>query len=120
MLLTVVLYLLFNWGFMQLRIPPVAGGGLPFGDIVLLLALATINYTGVLGRLSLTVAILPLAIWWTFGVGRALFDFGVHGAWALRDAAHVRRVAVPAGRLRLRRRSAQPRALLRLAAASCW
>ena len=88
-LLTVVLYLLFNWGFMQLRIPPVAGGGLPFGDIVLLMALATINYTGVLGRLSLTVAILPLAIWWTFGVGRALFDFGVHGAWALRDAAHV-------------------------------
>jgi O-Antigen ligase len=88
-LVTVLLYLLFNWGFMQLRIPPVAGGGLPLGDIVLLLALATINYTGVLGRLSLTVAFMPLAIWWTFGVGRALFDFGVHGAWALRDAAHV-------------------------------
>jgi hypothetical protein len=88
-LVTVLLYLLFNWGFMQLRIPPVSGGGLPLGDIVLLLALVTINYTGVLGRLSLTVAFLPLAIWWTFGVGRALFDFGVHGAWALRDAAHV-------------------------------
>ena len=39
--------------------------------------------------LSLTVAILPLAIWWTFGVGRALFDFAIHGTWALRDAAHV-------------------------------
>ena len=88
-LVTVVLYLLFNWGFMQLRIPPVSGGGLPLGEIVLLLSLVTINYTGVLGRLSLTVAMVPLAMWWTFGVGRALFDFGVHGTWALRDAAHV-------------------------------
>jgi hypothetical protein len=74
---------------MQLRIPPVAGGGLPLGEIVLLLSLMTINYTAVLGRMSLTVAMVPLAIWWTFGVGRALFDFAVHGTWALRDAAHV-------------------------------
>jgi hypothetical protein len=88
-LITVLLYLLFNWGFMQLRIPPVAGSGLPVGEMVLLLSLMTINYTGVLGRLSLTIAIVPLGIWWTFGVGRALFDFGVHGTWALRDAAHV-------------------------------
>jgi hypothetical protein len=88
-LITVCLYLIFNWGFMQLRIPPVAGGGLPVGEIVLFLSLITINYTGVLGRLSLTVAIVPLAVWWTFGVGRALFDFAVHGTWALRDAAHV-------------------------------
>jgi hypothetical protein len=88
-LITVWLYLIFNWGFMQLRIPPVAGGGLPVGEIVLFLYLITINYTGVLGRLSLTIAIVPLAVWWTFGVGRALFDFAIHGAWALRDAAHV-------------------------------
>jgi O-antigen ligase len=88
-LITLLLYLLFNWGFMQLRIPPVAGSGLPVGEIVLLLSLMTINYTGVLGRMSLTVAMVPLGIWWTFGVGRALFDFGVHGTWALRDAAHV-------------------------------
>lgn len=89
LLVTVWLYLLFNWGFMQLRIPPVAGGGLPVGEIVLFLSLITIHYTGVLGRLSLTVAIVPLGIWWTFGVARAMFDFAVHGAWALRDAAHV-------------------------------
>ena len=88
-LVTVLLYILFNWGFMQLRIPPVAGSGLPVGEIVLLLSLMTINYTGVLGRMSLTVAMVPLGIWWTFGVGRALFDFGIHGTWALRDAAHV-------------------------------
>jgi O-antigen ligase len=89
LLVTVLLYLLFNWGFMQLRIPPVVGGGLPLGEIVLLLALLTINYTRVLGRLSLTVALVPLVVWWSFGVGRAMFDFSVHGTWALRDAAHV-------------------------------
>ena len=84
-LVVVFLYLLFNWGFMQLRIPPVAGGGLPIGEIVLLLSLMTINYTSVLGRMSYTVALVPFCIWWVFGVGRALFDFSQHGTWALRD-----------------------------------
>ena len=88
-LVTVFLYLLLNWSFMQLRIPPTAGSGLPVGEMVLLLCLVTINYSGVLGRLSLTVAILPFMVWWTFGIGRAMFDFTQHGAWALRDAAHV-------------------------------
>jgi O-antigen ligase len=88
-LITVWLYLLLNWGFMQLRIPPVAGGGLPVGEIVLFLSLITINYTGVLGRLSRTVSLAPLVIWWVFGVGRAMFGFVEYGAWALRDAAHV-------------------------------
>jgi hypothetical protein len=89
LLITVGLYLLFNYGFMQVRIPPVAGGGLPVGEIVLMLTLLTMNFTGVLGRLGTTVALLPLAMWWAFGVSRALFDFALHGAWALRDAAHV-------------------------------
>jgi hypothetical protein len=88
-LATIWLYLIFNWGFMQLRIPPTAGSGLPVGEMVLLVYLVTINYTSVLGRLSLTVAILPFMVWWTFGLGRALFDFTHHGMWALRDAAHV-------------------------------
>ncbi len=88
-LTTVWLYLIFNWGFMQLRIPPVAGSGLPVGEMVLLIYLVTINYSGVLGRLSLTVTLLPFALWWMFGVGRAMFDFTQHGTWALRDAAHV-------------------------------
>ncbi len=88
-LYTVGLYILFNWGFMQLRIPPVAGGGLPIGEIVLVMALATINYTTVFGRMSHLVPLAPFMIWWAFGVSRALYDFGAYGAWALRDAAHV-------------------------------
>lgn len=85
----VLLYLLFNWGFQQVRVPPVAGGGIPVGEIVLILALATLNYTRVLGRLSHTVYLLPFLLWWAFGVGRALVDFSHHGTWALRDAVHV-------------------------------
>lgn len=88
-LLTVFLYLLFNWGFQQLRFPPVAGGGLPLGEIVLVLALLTINYTRTLGRMSQVVYLLPFMIWWGFGLSRALADASIHGFWALRDAAHV-------------------------------
>lgn len=88
-LLVVSMYLLLNWGFQLVRIPPVAGSGLPVGEFTLLLFLLTINYTRVLGSLSRVVWLLPLAMWWAFGVGRALVDFGIHGMWALRDAAHV-------------------------------
>jgi len=88
-LIVVVLYLLLNWGFQQVRFPPVAGGGVPIGEIVLIMALATINYPKVLGRLSRTVHLLPFLLWWAFGVSRALIDFVDHGAWALRDAVHV-------------------------------
>ena len=62
-LITVWLYLLLNWGFTQLRIPPVAGGGLPVGEIVLLLYLATINYRGVFRQLGQAVALVPLVLW---------------------------------------------------------
>ena len=115
-LITVCLYLLFNWGFMQLRIPPVAGGGLPVGEIVLFLYLITINYTGVLGP-ALADGRDPAA--------RGVVDLRRRpGAVRLRRARHLgvarcgarAGIAVPAGRLRLRRRSPQPRALLRLAA----
>ena len=85
----VLLYSLFNWGFMQIRVPPVSGGGVPLGEIVLFLFLATVNYTAVLGRLRYAVAMLPLMIWWAFGLSRAMVDFAAHGTWALRDAVHV-------------------------------
>ena len=88
-LVTVFLYLLFNWGFQQVRIPPVVGGGVPVGEIVLLIALLTIRPGAVLGRLSHQVYLLPFVLWWVFGIGRALVDVSHHGFWALRDAVHV-------------------------------
>jgi hypothetical protein len=88
-LVTVFLYLLFNWGFQQVRIPPVVGGGVPVGEIILFIALLTIRPGAVLGRLSHQVYLLPFVLWWVFGIGRALVDVSQHGFWALRDAAHV-------------------------------
>jgi hypothetical protein len=85
----VALYFLLNVPFMQVRFPPVVGGGVPVGEIVLILALVTVNYTATLGRLALTIGIIPLLLWWLFGIGRALIDFHTHGIWALRDAVHV-------------------------------
>lgn len=89
LLVIVLLYLLFNWGFQQVRFPPVAGGGLPIGEIVLFLSLATINHARLLGRLGHAVYLLPFLLWWAFGLGRAVVDFSMYGLWALRDAAHV-------------------------------
>jgi hypothetical protein len=88
---TVVLYLLFNWGFQQVRVPPGTGFALPVGEIVLIGFLMTLNYTRVLGKLGGTIALLPFSIWWAFGLSRAVFDAMVHDepAWALRDAVHV-------------------------------
>ena len=105
---------------MQLRIPPVAGGGLPVGEIVLLLSLMTINYTGVLGRLSLTVAMVPLG---------DLVDLRRRPrAVRLRRARHLGAarcraragIAVPAGRLRVRRRPARASSASSTGCPSSW
>jgi O-antigen ligase len=86
---TVFLYLLLNWGFQQVRVPPGGGFGLPVGELTLFFVLLTISYNSVLGKLSRSVLLLPFAIWWSFGLGRAVFDAMAYGPWALRDAAHV-------------------------------
>lgn len=82
-------YLLFNWGFMQLRVPPGGGGGVPLGEIVLILSLATLHYGALLNRLSNTVLIVPFVLWWGYGVVRVLQGFNEHGMWALRDGVQV-------------------------------
>jgi hypothetical protein len=86
---TVVLYLLFNWGFQQVRVPPGGGFALPIGEIVLIAFLLTLNPARVLGKLAWTVPLWPFLTWWAFGLSRAFYDGAVHGMWAIRDAAHV-------------------------------
>ncbi len=90
MLLWVVgLYLLLNYGFMQVRFPPVAGGGIPIGELVLIFSLLTINYARSIPRLGATVFLVPFFIWWAFGLSRAFLSVPEYGMWALRDATHV-------------------------------
>jgi len=88
-LITVALYFLFNWGFQQVRIPPQGVSGLPTAEVVLLLFLLTIHLPNTLARLGQRVYLLPFAIWWAYGLGRAVVDATGAGFWALRDAAHV-------------------------------
>lgn len=88
-LIIVSLYLIFNWGFQQIRIPPVGGAGLPTAEIVLVFFFLTIHPMRVLSQLGRAVFLLPFLGWWAFGLGRAAFDVTTGGFWALRDAAHV-------------------------------
>jgi len=85
----IALYLLIGTGFMQLRIPPTIGAGIPLGELVLLVSLATINSFVVLGRMERVAFILPFLIWWGFGLVRAFIGVPEYGMWALRDATHV-------------------------------
>ena len=83
------LYLILNHGFMQLRIPPTTGGGVPVGELTLLIAFLTFNHLVVLSRLHATVYLAPFILWWGFGLGRAMLAVPEYGMWALRDASHV-------------------------------
>jgi hypothetical protein len=78
-------YILFNYGFMQLRLPP----GIPLSEICLIFCLATINIPVVLRRMSGAINLAPLLTWWCFGLGRAIVDGSNYGVWALRDAVQV-------------------------------
>jgi hypothetical protein len=83
------LYMLLNQGFMQVRIPPIGGGGVPIGEIVLMFSLATINYLVVFRDLSEILLLVPFVLWWTVGIGRAFAQVPEYGFWALRDASSV-------------------------------
>ena len=89
LLLVVGLYLLLNVGFMQVRIPPTAGSGIPIGELVLLISLMTINYQKLIQRTSAVISLIPFLIWWILGLSSAFISSSEHGFWALRDASHV-------------------------------
>jgi hypothetical protein len=89
LLLVVGLYLLLNVGFMQVRIPPTAGSGIPIGELVLLISLMTINYEKLIQRMSAVISLIPFLIWWILGLSSAFISSSEYGFWALRDASHV-------------------------------
>src|SRR5919197_6078709 len=89
LLLVIGLYLVLNYGFMQVRIPPGADSGLPLGELVLLFSMMTINYGILLPRLSATVFLIPFLIWWVLGFSLVYSAVHEYGFWALRDANHV-------------------------------
>jgi O-Antigen ligase len=79
-------YLVLNQGFMLVRIP-LAGAGIPVGELVLVWSLLLINLLVVLPRLSKEVWIFPFFLWWGYSFARMLFDIKVGGVWTFRDAS---------------------------------
>jgi len=89
LLFVIALYLILNYGFMQVRIPPVDGGGIPIGEFVLIISLLTVKYSTLLPRLSSIVFIVPFLLWWLYGLTYSLLSIPEYGMWALRDASQV-------------------------------
>ncbi len=77
-------YLLLNYGFMLVR-----PGGIPIGEIVLVLAMLMINHQTVLPRFLKSPLMIPFALWLTLGFGHMLLGIYSYGLWAIRDASHV-------------------------------
>ena len=88
LLLVIGLYLILNSGFMQIRFPLSQSKGVPIGEIVLLFALLTIDYSKLILRFSKAFFVFPLFIWWGFSLSQALVGFFDYGMWAFRDASH--------------------------------
>jgi O-antigen ligase len=82
-------YVLLNYGFMQLRIPPSQGIGLPTGELLLVFSLATMRSHRVLSKLNSLLPVFPLLIWWAIGITRAFMGIPEYGMWSMRDATHV-------------------------------
>jgi hypothetical protein len=89
LLIVVGLYLLLNDGFMQVRIPPTAGLGIPVGELVLMFSILTIKYDILLERISSIINLLPFVIWWSIGLSHVILAVPEYGFWAFRDANHV-------------------------------
>jgi hypothetical protein len=81
-------YLLFNYQFMQLRIPPV-GFGLPLGEVLLIVVLLSTDVPRVLLRMNAAVFLFPFLVWWSWGLARFVFDTATQGFWAFRDSTQL-------------------------------
>jgi O-antigen ligase/polysaccharide polymerase Wzy-like membrane protein len=89
-LLIIGAYLILNWFFMLVRFPPVGGGGVPFGEILLIFWFCCLfKDIRWLPLFANSIIFVPFLIWWTFGITKALMAVPEHGMWALRDANHV-------------------------------
>ncbi|MEO0673124.1 MAG: hypothetical protein AAFZ05_13985 [Pseudomonadota bacterium] len=90
MLVFVGCYLLFDAGFMLIRIPPTGGIGLPLAEVVILVFAATFLIDVRHGPAFLRAApATPLLIILLLGIVRLTLGIWEHGIWAARDASHM-------------------------------
>lgn len=76
--------LLFSYGFMQLRV-----FGLPVSELVLILALVTMNHQKAFQAFIKTNMALPMMFWWLVGLASIIVYSFTYGFWAFRDGGHV-------------------------------
>ncbi len=75
---------------MIIRVPPNSGAGVPIGELLILLFLATFLWDMKwLPQFIYAAPIIPLVIWWGLGLGGAYIGLDKYGMWAFRDATHV-------------------------------
>src|ERR1700735_2710081 len=75
------LYLLLNYGFMQIRIL------VPTGELLLACYLVSINWLVLLPRFNKFFYAAPFLIFWSFGIIRACLGAGKYGLWSFRAAS---------------------------------
>lgn len=84
-LLIIGLYMVLNWGFMLVRVPPGGTSGVPVGEILLLFFFLTFIWDMKwLPYFSRKIFLFPFLLWWVLGLGRALAAVLEQGLWALR------------------------------------
>ena len=81
-------YLILNYPFMQLRIPP-TGFGIPLGELLLIVVLLSSNVPKILARMGTTVMLFPFAVWWVWTLARLVLDGTEFGFWAFRDSTQA-------------------------------
>lgn len=78
-------YLLLNYGFMQIKLPP----GLPIGEFILLVLLVVINHQRTLPAFIKSRVFIPFAAWLIIGLIHTFIGTMQNGMLAIRDASHV-------------------------------
>lgn len=87
-LLIIGLYMILNWGFMLVRVPPGGASGVPVGEILLLFFFPTFIWDiEWLPHFSRNIFLAPFVLWWGLGIGWALAGVPEFGECLVRFCA---------------------------------
>ncbi|NNF61707.1 MAG: hypothetical protein HKO55_10855 [Gammaproteobacteria bacterium] len=82
----VAAYLLLNYGFQVVKIPP-GRYAIPVGELCLVFAILLCAHRTVLPQFARTGVIYAFGAWWAICLAQLLYAIPNHGFWAFRDAS---------------------------------